>query len=136
MKRRGRRSENLEAQIAGLAAKHGGRVVKNLGDGSLVSFGSNSSAIAFALEVQDQIEGELQLRIGMAAGEPIQEDGDIHGAVVAQASRVADLGGPGEVIVADSVRQLAIGKGFNFESAGEVSLKGFDQPIAVWRCPG
>jgi class 3 adenylate cyclase len=52
----------------------------------------------------------------MAAGEPIQEDGDIHGTVVAQASRI-----------------LAAGKGFTFEPKGEVSLKGFDEPEKVWK---
>jgi class 3 adenylate cyclase len=125
---------DLEQTIAALAADHNGRVVKNLGDGSLVSFASNSSAIAFALDVQDQCsDGPLSLRIGMAAGEPILEDGDIHGTVVAHASRIGDLGDAGEVIVSDSVRQLAEGKGFAFESRGEVSLKGFDQPERVWR---
>ena len=48
----------LEQQVASLAADHGGRVVKNLGDGSLVSFGSNSSAISFGLAVQDKFQGE------------------------------------------------------------------------------
>ena len=47
----------LEEQAASLATDHGGRVVKNLGDGSLVSFGSNSSAIAFAIDLQDACAG-------------------------------------------------------------------------------
>lgn len=124
----------LEQTIAVLAADLNGRVVKNLGDGSLVSFASNSSAIAFALDVQDKCsDGPLALRIGMAAGEPIHEDGDIHGTVVAHASRLGDLGDGGEVIVSDSVRQLAAGKGFAFEPKGEVTLKGFDEPERVWR---
>jgi len=123
----------LEQRVAFFAADHNGRVVKNLGDGSLVSFGSNSSAISFALDLQDACgEGPLHLRVGMAAGEPIQEDGDIHGTVVAQASRIGDLGNAGEVIVSDSVRQLAAGKGFSFGSRGEVSLKGFDEPERIW----
>ncbi|MEE9177504.1 MAG: adenylate/guanylate cyclase domain-containing protein, partial [Acidimicrobiia bacterium] len=63
-----------------------------------------------------------------AATDPLHEDGDIHGTVVAQASRIGDLGDAGEVIVSDSVRQLAAGKGFTFEPKGEVSLKGFDDP--------
>jgi class 3 adenylate cyclase len=123
----------LERKVASLADYHGGRVVKNLGDGSLVSFGSNSSAIRFALEVQEKCsEGPLKLRIGMAAGEPIQEDGDIHGTVVAHASRIGDLGDAGEVIVSDSVRLLAAGKGFTFEPRGKVTLKGFDEPESIW----
>lgn len=125
---------DLEQKVAALATDHGGRVVKNLGDGSLVSFGSNSSAIDFALEVQDKCsDGPLKLRVGMAAGEPIQEDGDIHGTVVAHASRIGDLGDAGEVIVSDSVRQLAAGKGFAFVPRGEVTLKGFDEPERIWQ---
>ena len=124
----------LEQKVASLAADHGGRVVKNLGDGSLVSFGSNSSAITFALELQDACgDGPLYIRVGMAAGEPIQEDGDIHGTVVAHASRIGDLGDAGEVIVSDSVRQLAAGKGFTFEPRGEPTLKGFEEPERVWK---
>jgi len=124
----------LEQRVASFAADHDGRVVKNLGDGSLVSFGSNSSAITFALELQAACgDGPLYLRVGMAAGEPIQEDGDIHGTVVAHSSRIGDLGDAGEVIVSDSVRQLAAGKGFTFEPRGEVSLKGFDEPERVWK---
>jgi len=62
----------------------------------------------------------------------IQPDISLHGTVVAQASRIGDLGDAGEVIVSDSVRQLAVGKGFTFEPAGEVSLKGFDEPERIW----
>ena len=124
----------LEQRVASLAIDHNGRVVKNLGDGSLVSFGSNTSAIAFALELQERCsDGPLLLRVGMAAGEPIQEDGDIHGTVVAHASRIGDLGAAGEVIVSDSVRQLAAGKGFTFVPTGEMTLKGFDEPERVWK---
>ena len=125
---------SVERLVVEAAGDHGGTVIKHLGDGSLISFGSNSSALAFAVALQHQIETEpLQIRVGMAAGEPIQEDGDIHGAVVSQASRVADLGTAGQIMVADSVHQLALGKGYTFEPAGDVSLKGFNQPTKVWK---
>ncbi|MGB7861344.1 MAG: adenylate/guanylate cyclase domain-containing protein [Acidimicrobiia bacterium] len=119
----------LEQQVASIAADHEGRVVKNLGDGSLVSFGSNSSAITFALDLQDACgDGPLYIRVGMAAGEPIQEDGDIHGTVVAHASRIGDLGDAGEVIVSDTVRRLATGKGFTFEREAKCQSKGSPNP--------
>jgi class 3 adenylate cyclase len=123
----------IEQLVIDTADAHEGDVIKHLGDGSLISFRSNSSALAFGLALQALVEPEpLDIRIGMAAGEPIREGGDIHGAVVAQASRVADIGGPGEIIVADSVRQIAIGKGFNFKPRGEFPLKGFEEHTTVW----
>ena len=129
-----RAMRGVEERVFSLAVKHGGRVVKNLGDGSLVSFGSNTAALRFALEVQISDDTQaLRLRVGMAAGEPIEEGEDIHGAVVAYASRVADLGGAGEVVVSDTVRQLAMGKGFQFKTMGQYELKGFDEPATVWK---
>lgn len=123
----------IEQRIAETAESRGGRVVKNMGDGSLVSFPSNTAALEFALDLQSGIGADgLTLRIGMSAGEPLQEDGDIHGTVVAQASRIAALAEGGGVAVADSVRQLAIGKPFDFELMGEYELKGFSQPCEIW----
>ncbi len=130
----GRRAfRKVEDLIAGLSSSHSGQVVKHLGDGSLITFNSTRRAIAFALDLQDQMMAHpVQMRIGMAAGEPIQDRGDVHGAVVVQASRIADLGAAGEVIVSDSVRQLALGKEFEFELRGEVHLKGFEETQRVW----
>lgn len=130
----GRRTfREIEELSRDLCAKHGGHLVKNTGDGSLLTFESTSRAIAFSLDLQDQMASRpVQMRIGMAAGEPIQENSDIHGAVVVQASRIADLGKAGEVMVSDSVRQLAVGKGFEFQPRGEIRLKGFEEAQQVW----
>ena len=67
----------------------------------------------------------------MATGIP--EDGDLYGAVVHQASGAADQAAAGEIVVADSVRQLALGKGFSFEPVGETALKGFEESVRLWR---
>lgn len=130
----GRRAiSEIEDLVSELSTRYGGRLVKKLGDGSLLTFTSTRQAIGFSLDLQGHMSDRVfDMRIGMAAGEPIQEEGDIHGAVVAQASRIADLGGAGEVVVSDSVRQLAVGKGFEFELKGEIHLKGFDEPQRVW----
>lgn len=128
---------DVEALTSELCATHHGRLIKNTGDGSLISFKSTQRALRFALELQERIEASpFGMRIGMAAGEPIQEYDDLHGAVVVQASRIADLGHSGQIVVADTVRQLAMGKGFSFAHVGDVTLKGFDQPTSVWRVTG
>jgi len=124
---------DVESVTSELCVTHRGRLIKNLGDGSLLSFKSTQRALAFSIELQERMySSPFGMRIGMAAGEPIQDDDDIHGAVVAQASRIADLGEAGEIIVSDAVRQLALGKGFSFETRGEVLLKGFDEHTTVW----
>lgn len=124
----------IEDLISELCPRHRGHLVKNLGDGSLITFRSTQRAISFAMELQDRMaSAPLGMRIGMAAGEPIQEGNDVHGTVVVQASRIADLGKAGEILVSDSVRQLAAGKGFHFESQGKIQLKGFDETQTIWR---
>lgn len=123
----------IEDLILDMCSRHSGHLVKNLGDGSLITFTSTRQAIAFSLDLQELMASRpIQIRVGMAAGEPIQEKGDVHGAVVVQASRIADLGEAGEVIVSDSVRQLAVGKEFEFQPKGEIHLKGFTEAQRVW----
>ena len=131
----GRRAiREVEDHVSEICARHRGQLIKNLGDGSLITFKATSNAIAFAVELQDQMGStDLGLRVGMAAGEPIHEAGDVHGAVVAQASRIADVGNEGDIIVADAVRQLAAGKNIEFEPLGAVALKGFAEPQQLWK---
>ena len=127
----------VEQTTAELATEHHGEVIKYTGDGSLVAFPATSGALSFAVVMQEAMEASsMELRIGMAAGEPIHEDGDLHGAVVHQASRIADQASASEIVVADAVRQLALGKGFDFASAGETTLKGFDEPVRLWKVTG
>ena len=124
---------SLEDDVARLASARTGRVIKHLGDGSLLEFAATSGALSFAAALQEACPPEaLRVRIGIAAGEPIREDGDLHGSVVVMASRLADAAGPGEVLVADVVRQLAHGKGFGFADAGDLALKGFEDATRAW----
>jgi len=125
---------SVEELVSERAEAHSGAVIKQLGDGSLLEFASASNAIEFARKIQIEMQdSQLQLRIGMAAGEPIREAGDVHGAVVVVASRVCDAAGPGEVMVSEGVRQLLVGKQSIFQDQGEHALKGFDDPIRIWQ---
>ena len=125
---------SVEELVAETAEGLSGKVVKHLGDGSLLEFRSASNALDFARKVQAELaKGDIGLRVGMAAGEPIHEDGDVHGAVVVVASRIADAAGTGEVFVSDGVRHLVVGKRYGFQDQGEQSIKGFDEPLRVWR---
>jgi adenylate cyclase len=74
----------------------------------------------------------LSVRVGLNAGEPIQEDGDLFGPTVILASRIANSAVGGEIAVANAVRELTTGKGFSFSGRGTFDPKGFDESIQVW----
>jgi class 3 adenylate cyclase len=74
----------------------------------------------------------LHVRVGLNAGEPIEEEGDLFGATVILASRLAARAEGGEILVADTVRGLCSGKGFVFADRGEFVAKGFEEPVRVY----
>jgi class 3 adenylate cyclase/pimeloyl-ACP methyl ester carboxylesterase len=117
-------------------AAHGGTEVKTMGDGFMASFASVTKAVECAIALQRAFaerEGEpLSIRVGLNAGEPIEEDGDLFGATVILASRIAAKADGGEILVADTVRGLCSGKGFLFADRGDFVAKGFEEPVRVY----
>ncbi|HEY5641011.1 MAG TPA: adenylate/guanylate cyclase domain-containing protein [Dehalococcoidia bacterium] len=117
-------------------AAHGGTEVKTMGDGFMASFGSVTKAVECAIALQRAFaerEGEpLSIRVGLNAGEPIEEEGDLFGATVILASRIAAKAEGGEILVSDNVRSLCSGKGFLFNDRGEFVAKGFEEPVRVY----
>jgi len=115
---------------------HEGTEVKTMGDGFMASFGSVTKAVECAIALQRAFAGHggepLSVRVGLNAGEPIEEDGDLFGATVILASRIAAKAEGGEILVADTVRGLCSGKGFLFADTGEVTLKGFEEPVRLY----
>ncbi len=74
-------------------ASHRGREIKNLGDGLMVSFSSAREAVACGAAMQAAVSARrdsLELRVGIDAGEPINEDGDLFGMPVVVARRLCD----------------------------------------------
>ena len=99
---------------------------------------SASAAVRCAVAVRDEIATRntsastaLQLRIGLAAGEPLPDGDDLFGSVVHLAARVCTAARPEEVLVTDAVYQLVDAKGFRFGAARSVRMKGFAQPVRV-----
>ncbi len=121
------------AAVRAALNEHGGHEVKHTGDGIMASFPSAVSAVTAALQMQrDLAGGEVRVRIGLNAGEPIAEDDDLFGLSVIKAARIGDRAEPGQVLVSDVVRQLCEGKTFTFTSIGDVTLKGFDEPVTLY----
>ncbi len=112
---------------------NGGREVKHTGDGIMAAFPSAVRAVEAALQIQrDLAGGEVRVRIGLNAGEPIAEDGDFFGTAVQLAARVCDRAEPGQVLVSRVVADLCAGKKLTFTHHSDATLKGFDEPVALF----
>ena len=115
---------------------HSGREVKALGDGFMVAFGSARKAVACAVAIQKAIHEhnhvnpgqEVHVRIGLNSGEVSQHDGDLFGAAVNLAARVAAKARGDQILVSGVVKQLA-GRvpEAGFVDRGRFRLKGFDE---------
>ncbi len=106
--------------------QHGGREVKNTGDGFVALFDSPARGIecgrAAASEVRDLA---IELRTGLHTGEiEVLANGDVGGMGVHIAARVMALAQPGEVMVSSTVRELVVGSGIRFQPRGSHQLKG------------
>lgn len=117
---------------------HNGREVKHTGDGIMACFTSVAGAVECSLAVQDDLRAredlpQVQVRIGLAAGEPVAEGDDLFGTAVNLAARVCSVAEAGAVYVTNTVRELALGKKFKFEPLQPVVLKGFPDPVALAR---
>ena len=121
------------AAVRSALTAHGGEEVKHTGDGIFAAFGSAVGAVEAALQIQRELAGgEVRVRVGLNAGEPIAEDDDYFGTAVQLASRVCDRAEPGQVLVSNVVRELCAGKGFTFADQGEATLKGFGEPVRLF----
>jgi pilus assembly protein CpaF len=123
-----------ETIIDDKVSQHAGRRIKGLGDGFMISFGSARHGVECALDIQQAIsayskqnpERKLKIRIGLNTGEVVEEGGDIFGAAVNVAARVAGKARGGEILVSEIVRQL-VGptSEMKFDFRGRYKLKGF-----------
>jgi class 3 adenylate cyclase len=118
---------------------HGGAEVKTMGDGFLASFGSVTAAMECAIALQRAFASytaampePLHVRVGLNAGEPIEEDGDLFGSTVILASRIAAQAGAGEILIPETVRGLLSGKNFLFSDRGEFLPKGFEDGVRLF----
>ena len=124
-------------------AAHNGRIVKLIGDGTIVEFGSVVDAVNCALSVQRSgaalpdataHQPTILLRIGINLGDVIIENDDIYGDGVNIAARLEPLAEPGGICVSSIVNE-SIGNRIDarFQDGGEVSVKNIDRPIRVWK---
>jgi adenylate cyclase len=109
-----------------------------MGDGFMASFASVTKAMDCAIALQRAIssvqlpDSSLQIRVGLNAGEPIEEDGDLFGATVILASRIAAKADAGEIIIPEPLRHLLAGKSYVYADRGDAMLKGFEDAVRLY----
>jgi class 3 adenylate cyclase len=117
-------------------AAFGGREVKQMGDGFLLSFDGPARAIRCARAIQDDVGAlGIDLRAGVHTGECEMRGTDIGGMAVHIGARVAAKAAPGEVLVSAAVRDLVVGSGIEFADRGVHELRGVPgdwRLLAVW----
>lgn len=121
------------ALLRDVIADHGGREVKNLGDGLMVVFSKAPSAIACATAMQRRVADDpdqVGLRVGLHAGELLRDGNDFFGSTVIIARRLCDRAESGQTIASTSTCELAEEE---FEGAfkplGLLLLKGLSTPV-------
>src|SRR5208283_3966905 len=124
-------------------AAHNGRIVKLIGDATIVEFGSVVDAVNCALSIQrssaipqdhSPSQPAIVLRIGINLGDVIMEGDDIYGDGVNIAARLEPLAEPGGICVSSIVNE-SIGNRIDvrFQDGGDISVKNIDRPIRVWK---
>jgi adenylate cyclase len=116
-----------------VAARHRGRLVKQLGDGVMLVFNGRRSAVdaAFALLTLAARADLPPLHVGISAGPVIERDGDFFGRTVNRASRLSGVAGPGEVVVDGAVVDTL--DGWRVVELGPIEIKGVPDPVTLFR---
>lgn len=126
------------ATIRGLLGEHYGREINTTGDGFLAAFDRPTHAARCARVIVDAVRPlGIEIRVGLHTGECERMDGgDLGGIAVHIAARVADLAGPGEVLVSSTLRDLVIGSGVDFADRGLRDLRGVPGEWRIYAVTG
>ena len=123
--------------------RHGGRLVKSLGDGMMLEFEQAPAAVQAAFSIRELCgplnadvpsSRQMLLRMGAHVGELIEDDLDVYGRSVNLAARITSLAGPGEIVVSADVRDLLTpALDAEVEDLGECYLKHVEHPVRAYR---
>jgi adenylate cyclase len=120
-------------QVGPIVRGRGGRVVKRIGDGLMLSFPSPEAAVHAALDLVD-VPAALRLRAGVHCGEAVVTADDLIGHDVNVTARVAGVASGGQVLATAHLRdQVGEMRGVQFGRARRKALKGVGDPVSV--CP-
>ena len=130
--------ELLEKQrelLKSIVYEYKGEWLKEMGDGLLLSFGTNHDAVDCAIAIQNAVKNvdNLILRIGIHQGEVVLQGRDVVGDDVNIASRIEPFAAPGGIAISGRVN-AALERDPEFETVylGKPSLKGVSQEVKAF----
>jgi adenylate cyclase len=123
--------EEFERHAFEIAHRHGGRIVKSIGDEVMIAANDARTVAAIALELIGTVGNDPSVapRAGVSAGDVLFRLGDYYGSVVNLASRLTAEAVPGEVLTDQSMDDSSE---VVVRPAGRRILKGFNEPVTVW----
>jgi class 3 adenylate cyclase len=114
-----------DAVVRAQLTRFRGREVNTSGDGFLATFDGPQRAIRCAMSIRDGVRAlGIEVRAGLHTGECEVRGDDIGGIGVHIGARVSALAGPNDVLVSNTLRDLVIGSGLEFDDRGAHELKG------------
>ena len=135
--------EHRKQRFEPILARHGGRLVKLMGDGAMAEFPSAVDALSAAISFQQAIaeanreqpvDTAIVFRIGLHLGDLIVEGDDLYGDGVNVAARLEAEASPGGILVSRAVREAVDGRlKATLYALGELSLKNIERPIRAFR---
>src|ERR1700719_4533380 len=132
----------LEGGVAPAIAEHGGRIVKNTGDGFLAEFPSAVEAVRAAIQFQARVhelttgdaeDRRVAFRVGVNIGDVIVEPHDIFGDGINIAARLESIAEPGGICISSAAYDQVRGKvAAEFGDLGEQNLKNIPRPVRAY----
>jgi class 3 adenylate cyclase len=130
------------ALVGGLLRQRGGTVIKEIGDSFLAVFNSSTQALRAAVALQRELsvteagkskEKAIELRIAVAAGDVLLQDGDVFGTPVNTVARLEALTPPGEIYFTEAVWLNVVRGEIAADFVDTFHLKGITEPVRAYR---
>lgn len=134
-KRAFRLIESQRSILKPIVISHGGKWLKEIGDGLLLSFPSSIEAVNCAIELQQAVKivENLNIRIGIHQGDILEEEGEIYGDDVNIASRIEPFAAIGGIAISQKVQSDISGSPeLSTKYIGIPKLKGVRQRVEVY----
>ena len=137
------RGDEVAARVAGqlaalvndISRSRGGRPVRWLGDGGMFHFPEPRAAVVAGLDMVERAPaaGLPAAHVGIHTGPVVFQDGDVYGATVNVAARIASHAQGGQVVVSEQTAHRSGGDDLRFQPLGPVDLKGVARPLPLYQ---